>query len=88
MQDHLSAPLSSVQLARLQARPVKTSLAGPPCFDQVTGSVKVIVMIGGIRHPSALTFRDVDASATWYVDVLGFRRVGDRCWKVGEGLLP
>lgn len=32
-------------------------------------------MIGGIHH-LGLTVRDVDASATWYVDVLGFRRVG------------
>jgi glyoxylase I family protein len=33
-------------------------------------------MIGGIHH-LGLTVRDVDASAAWYVDVLGFRRVGE-----------
>ncbi len=33
-------------------------------------------MIGGIHH-FGLTVRDVDASAVWYVDVLGFRRVGE-----------
>lgn len=32
-------------------------------------------MIGGIHH-LGLTVRDVDASADWYVEVLGFRRVG------------
>ena len=33
-------------------------------------------MIGGIHH-FGLTVRDVDASAAWYVEVLGFRRVGE-----------
>ena len=33
-------------------------------------------MIEGIHH-LGLTVRDVDASAAWYVDVLGFRRVGE-----------
>ena len=33
-------------------------------------------MIGGIHH-LGLTVRDADASAAWYVDVLGFRRVGE-----------
>jgi glyoxylase I family protein len=33
-------------------------------------------MIEGIHH-FGLTVRDVDASATWYVDVLRFRRVGE-----------
>ena len=33
-------------------------------------------MICGIHHVG-LTVRDADASAAWYVDVLGFRRVGD-----------
>jgi glyoxylase I family protein len=28
-------------------------------------------------HHLGLTVRDVDASAAWYVDVLGFRRVGE-----------
>ena len=33
-------------------------------------------MIAGIHH-LGLTVRDVDASAAWYVEVLGFRRVGE-----------
>src|SRR5579862_429623 len=33
-------------------------------------------MINGIHH-LGLTVRDVDASAAWYVAVLGFRRVDD-----------
>ena len=33
-------------------------------------------MIGGIHH-LGLTVRNVDASAAWYTDVLGFRRVGE-----------
>jgi glyoxylase I family protein len=33
-------------------------------------------VIGGIHH-FGLTVRDVDASAAWYVEVLGFRRVGE-----------
>lgn len=33
-------------------------------------------MLRGIHH-LGLTVRDVDASAAWYVDVLGFRRVGE-----------
>jgi glyoxylase I family protein len=33
-------------------------------------------MIGDIHH-LGLTVRDVDASAAWYVEVLGFRRVGE-----------
>ena len=33
-------------------------------------------MIRGIHH-LGLTVRDVEASATWYEEVLGFRRVGD-----------
>src|SRR5882724_9247294 len=33
-------------------------------------------MIRGIHH-FGLTVRDVDTSAAWYEDVLGFRRVGD-----------
>ncbi len=33
-------------------------------------------MLGGIHH-FGLTVRDVDASAAWYVEVLGFRRVGE-----------
>jgi glyoxylase I family protein len=33
-------------------------------------------MIGGIHHLS-LTVRDVDASAAWYAEVLGFQRVGE-----------
>lgn len=32
-------------------------------------------MIEGIHH-LGLTVRDADASAAWYVDVLGFHRVG------------
>jgi glyoxylase I family protein len=32
-------------------------------------------VIGGIHH-IGFTVRDVDASAAWYEDVLGFRRVG------------
>ena len=28
-------------------------------------------------HHLGLTVRDVDASAAWYVDVLGFRRIGE-----------
>lgn len=33
-------------------------------------------MIGNIHH-LGLTVRDVDVSAAWYVDVLGFERVGE-----------
>ncbi len=33
-------------------------------------------MIGGIHH-FGLTVRDVDVSAAWYVEVLGFRRAGE-----------
>jgi glyoxylase I family protein len=33
-------------------------------------------MLGGIHH-FGLTVRDVDASAAWYVEVLGFHRVGE-----------
>ena len=33
-------------------------------------------MLGDIHH-LGLTVRDVDASAAWYTDVLGFDRVGD-----------
>jgi glyoxylase I family protein len=33
-------------------------------------------MIGDIHH-LGLTVRNVDASAAWYVDVLGFRRLGE-----------
>ena len=33
-------------------------------------------MFGGIHH-FGLTVRDVDASAAWYADVLGFQRVGE-----------
>jgi glyoxylase I family protein len=33
-------------------------------------------MIRGIHH-LGLTVRDVEASATWYQEVLGFQRVGD-----------
>jgi len=33
-------------------------------------------MIGNIHH-LGLTVRDVDVSASWYVDVLGFERVGE-----------
>jgi catechol 2,3-dioxygenase-like lactoylglutathione lyase family enzyme len=33
-------------------------------------------MIGDIHH-FGLTVRDVDASTAWYVDVLGFQRVGE-----------
>ena len=33
-------------------------------------------MIDGIHH-LGLTVRDADASAAWYVDVLGFHRVGE-----------
>ena len=33
-------------------------------------------MIRGIHH-LGLTVRDVDASAAWYEEVLGFRRVGE-----------
>lgn len=33
-------------------------------------------MLAGIHH-FGLTVRDVDASAAWYVDVLGFQRVGE-----------
>ena len=33
-------------------------------------------MISGIHH-LGLTVRNVDASAAWYIDVLGFRRVGE-----------
>lgn len=33
-------------------------------------------MISGVHH-FGLTVRDVEASAAWYIDVLGFRRVGD-----------
>jgi len=33
-------------------------------------------MIRGIHH-LGLTVRDVDASAAWYEEVLGFRRAGE-----------
>jgi catechol 2,3-dioxygenase-like lactoylglutathione lyase family enzyme len=33
-------------------------------------------MITGIHH-FGLTVRDVDASAAWYEEVLGFRRAGE-----------
>src|ERR1039457_5887879 len=33
-------------------------------------------MISGVHH-FGLTVRDVDASAAWYEDVLGFRRAGE-----------
>jgi glyoxylase I family protein len=33
-------------------------------------------MIGDIHH-LGLTVRDIDSSAAWYVEVLGFRRVGE-----------
>ena len=33
-------------------------------------------MISGVHH-FGLTVRDVDASAAWYEEVLGFRRVGE-----------
>lgn len=33
-------------------------------------------MLTGIHH-FGLTVRDLDASATWYVEVLGFRRIGE-----------
>jgi glyoxylase I family protein len=38
--------------------------------------------IGGIHH-LGLTVRDVDASAAWYADVLGFQRVGE--WESPDG---
>jgi glyoxylase I family protein len=39
-------------------------------------------MIGDIHH-FGLTVRDVDASTAWYVDVLGFQRVGE--FKLADG---
>jgi len=60
----------------LELRPVCRSLTG---FNSVNFVHSVFMELEGIDHV-AMSVRDVEAAANWYIDVLGFKRRYEGMW--------